>query len=79
MRHLPPTSLKMLDKARDIAVSEGLEYVYIGNIRSKEGQNTYCPGCKGLLIERTGYTILQNSIRGGKCPDCSKEIYGVWK
>ena len=79
MRHLPPTSLNTLDMAREIAISEGLQYVYIGNILSKEGQNTYCPGCKGLLIERSGYTILQNRLKAGCCPDCGKEIYGVWK
>jgi pyruvate formate lyase activating enzyme len=79
MLHLPPTSLKTLDMARQIGMSEGLDYVYIGNVASKEGQNTYCPGCKKLLIERSGYTILQNRLRQGRCPDCSKEIYGVWK
>ena len=79
MRHLPPTSLKALEMAREIAISEGLDYVYIGNVRSKEGENTYCPGCKSLLIERKGYFILQNRLKEGCCPDCSKEIHGVWK
>jgi len=79
MQHLPPTSLRTLDTAREIAMSEGLNYVYIGNISSKEGQNTYCPGCKSLLIERSGYTILQNRLKDGCCPDCRAEIYGVWK
>ena len=79
MRHLPPTSLKTLEKARQIAISEGLDYVYVGNLSSKEGSNTYCPGCKRLLIERSGFTILKNRLRNGFCPDCGKEIYGVWK
>jgi len=79
MQHLPPTSLKTLDTAREIAMSEGLTYVYIGNISSKEGQNTYCTGCKSLLIERSGYTILQNRLKNERCPDCRAEIYGVWK
>jgi len=79
MQHLPPTSLKTLEMAREIAISEGLDYVYIGNVRSKEGENTYCPGCKSLLIERKGYFILQNRLKEGRCPDCNKEIYGVWK
>jgi len=79
MRNLPATSLRTLETARKIAMNEGLNYVYIGNVASKEGQNTYCPGCKKLLIERSGYTILQNRLRRGRCPDCSKEIYGVWK
>jgi len=79
MRNLPPTSLETLESARGIAMEEGMDFVYIGNVASKEGQNTYCPGCKRLLIERSGYGILQNRIKGGHCPDCGKEIYGVWK
>ena len=79
MRNLPPTPAGMLDTALEIAKSEGLHYVYIGNILSKVGENTYCPGCGGLLIERTRYTILQNRLTNGGCPDCGKEIYGVWQ
>ena len=79
MQHLPSTSLERLEMAREIAVSEGLYYVYIGNVRSKEGENTYCPDCKSLLIERIGYTILQNRLKDGCCQDCAREIYGVWK
>jgi len=79
MRHLPPTSLEALETARQIGMSEGLDYVYIGNLQSKEGENTYCPGCKKMLIERVGYTILQNRVADGCCPDCGRKIYGVWK
>jgi pyruvate formate lyase activating enzyme len=79
MRHLPPTSLEALEMARDIGIDEGLDYVYIGNVRSKRGENTYCPGCERLLIERIGYTIRQNRLIEGSCPNCSRQIYGVWK
>jgi len=79
MQNLPPTSPQTLDTARSIALDEGLKYVYIGNIASNEGQNTYCPGCSKLLIERSGFTIQQNHIRNGKCPNCNQSIYGVWQ
>jgi len=79
MLNLPPTSPETLDLARQVAMEEGLQYVYIGNIASKEGQNTYCPACKSLLIERSGYTILQNNLKNGTCPKCGNQIYGVWK
>ncbi|HCE45964.1 MAG TPA: AmmeMemoRadiSam system radical SAM enzyme [Lentisphaeria bacterium] len=78
MKNLPPTPLETLDLARKMAMEEGLNYVYIGNIASREGQNTYCPKCSRLLIERNGYTLLQNNLKDGKCP-CGREIYGVWK
>jgi pyruvate formate lyase activating enzyme len=79
MKNLPPTSAKTLNTAYEIAKTEGLDYVYIGNILSKHGQNTYCPKCDTLLIQRSGYKILKNVINGGKCPKCSKNIYGVWQ
>jgi len=79
MRHLPPTSLQTLEMARDIAISEGLENVYIGNRKTEKGENTYCPECRKLLVQRVGYTVQQNRLQDGKCPDCGREIYGVWK
>jgi len=78
MRHLPSTSAETLDMAHEIAISEGMKYVYIGNIRSEAGQNTYCPACGTLLIERSQYTILKNHLKEGRCPDCSNQIYGIW-
>lgn len=79
MKNLPPTSAETLNRAYDIAKEEGMEYVYIGNILSKKGQNTYCPKCDHLLVERLGFKIMKNVIKNGKCPKCGKEIYGVWK
>jgi len=79
LQNLPPTPLNTLDQARQIALEEGLSYVYIGNIRSEQGQNSYCPKCKKLLVERVGYTILQNNVQNDCCPACKMQIYGVWK
>ncbi|MBN1509412.1 MAG: AmmeMemoRadiSam system radical SAM enzyme [Sedimentisphaerales bacterium] len=79
MRHLPPTSIQTLEMARHLAIDEGMKYVYIGNVRSEKGQNTYCPRCSRLLIERVGSSVLQNRMKDGRCPDCAQEIYGVWK
>ena len=78
MRHLPPTPLQTLERARQIAMAEGIQYAYIGNRQTREGENTYCPACGELLIQRVGYTVLQNRVTEGTCPDCGQEIYGVW-
>lgn len=78
MKNLPPTPAETLDRAREIALSEGLYHVYIGNIDRPEGENTYCPSCKKLLVERRGYTILKNEIESGKCPQCATAPYGLW-
>jgi pyruvate formate lyase activating enzyme len=78
MKNLPPTPSETLERGRDIATAEGLYHVYIGNISLPDAENTYCPSCKKLLVERKGYEVLQNNITAGKCPACNKEIPGVW-
>jgi pyruvate formate lyase activating enzyme len=79
MRNVPPTPLKTLEKLAKVAKKAGLHYVYIGNVYGHAGENTYCPNCGKLLIERQGYAILENNIRNGKCPQCGDRIAGVWK
>ena len=79
MQHLPPASADTLQTARDIAREQGLKSVYIGNVTSPEGQNTYCPSCARLLMERSGFVILRNRLKDGCCPDCGKAVAGVWK
>lgn len=77
LKELPPTPFETLRDARNVAMDAGLKYVYIGNIRS-EAENTYCPECKKLLIERIGYFVKQNNISKGKCRFCSSKIAGIW-
>ncbi len=77
MKNLPPTPAETLDRAKAIALGEGLCHVYVGNLSLPDAENTYCPSCKQLLIERHGFTVLQNKMKDGKCP-CGKEITGVW-
>jgi pyruvate formate lyase activating enzyme len=75
------TTSALLQKAADIGQEAGLNYVYAGNLPGRVGslENTYCPGCNHLLIERTGYRILgYHLIEDGKCPECAREIAGVW-
>jgi pyruvate formate lyase activating enzyme len=78
LKNLPPTPIKTLEKAREIALETGLHYVYIGNVPGHEGENTYCPDCGKLLIRRFGFSILENHINNGKCEYCGQEISGVW-
>jgi pyruvate formate lyase activating enzyme len=78
LRSLPPTPVSTLEKARAVALSSGLEYVYIGNIPGHEGENTFCPKCKKMIIQRTGYMIGDIHLKGGKCGYCGKPIPGIW-
>jgi pyruvate formate lyase activating enzyme len=50
----------------------------VGNIVGRGGEDTRCPKCGKTLIERRGYTVRTNLLKGGKCPKCGKAIPGIW-
>ncbi|MCU0363321.1 MAG: AmmeMemoRadiSam system radical SAM enzyme [Bacteroidales bacterium] len=78
LEQLPPTPVETLNRAAKIAAEEGIRYVYTGNVPGSELSDTACPSCKATLIKRQGYRILLNTIREGKCPECSRIVPGVW-
>jgi pyruvate formate lyase activating enzyme len=78
LKGLPPTPVSTLERARAIALSSGLEYVYIGNVPGHEAENTFCPKCKRMIIQRTGYMIGEVNMKSGKCKYCGKPIIGIW-
>jgi pyruvate formate lyase activating enzyme len=78
LKNLPSTPVSTLERSRNIALQEGLHYVYIGNVPGHEGEHTYCPKCKQAIIRRAGFTILENRIKDGKCGSCGAKIAGVW-
>jgi pyruvate formate lyase activating enzyme len=75
----PRTPAAKLNKAREIGFEAGLKYIYVGNIPGKGGEDTCCPNCKELLIERFGFTVTVNRVRDGKCFKCGRDIEGIWK
>jgi pyruvate formate lyase activating enzyme len=77
LRNLPPTPEQTLWRAREIALSEGLKYVYLGNLRSR-AEHTYCGRCGRLLIERLGYRVRRNLLRESRCPFCGQQVPGLW-
>jgi pyruvate formate lyase activating enzyme len=75
------TTVEQLIRACEIGRDAGLRYVYAGNLPGRVGrwENTYCPSCDELLIERYGYRIRQMKVTpNGLCPSCSTSIPGVW-
>lgn len=78
LRSLPLTPVSTLEKAREVALSIGLEYVYIGNVPGHEGENTFCPKCKKMVIQRRAYMVGETHLRGGKCRYCGKPVPGIW-
>ena len=73
----PRTPVATLRRAVETGYRAGLKYVYEGNVPG-EGESTFCPRCKGILIERVGYRVIENRIRDRKCPSCGNLIDGRW-
>jgi len=78
LTQLPPTPVTVLQSARDIALAEGLKHVYIGNVPGLGAENTICPNCQKLVVERRGFRILQNHLIDGRCEFCNTPVAGVW-
>jgi len=69
-----------LVRAARIGKSRGLNFVYAGNLSVPEWENTACPGCGAILIERRGFRVLRSRLRNdGLCPNCALKIPGIWK
>lgn len=81
MQDAPPTSAETLQRSAEIGQEAGLHYVYAGNLPGRVGslEDTHCPKCTELLIQRRGYRVLQNLVTPeSTCPFCGEKIAGVF-
>ena len=80
MKDPAPTTARMLARAAAFGKEAGLRYVYAGNLPGQTGslENTLCPSCHALLIERRGFQVLANRLQHGACHACGRAIPGVW-
>ncbi len=79
MMDISRTSVSTLLRARQIAVGNGLHYVYTGNVPDEATQSTWCVGCGARLIGRVGYRITGRAIAKGRCRECGRTIPGVFE
>jgi pyruvate formate lyase activating enzyme len=79
LQNLPSTPIPTLERARAIAEAEGLHYVYIGNVPGHAAQNTHCPQCRQVVVERVGFAASRVLLHEGCCAGCGEAIAGVWQ
>ncbi len=85
MRDKTNTPPETLSQSREIALANGLQYVYTGNVHDVDGGSTFCPGCKVQVIERDWYQLgkwgigKDASSGHGVCMNCDYEIKGVFE
>jgi len=73
LQHLPETPVETLQMAYKIGKETGLKYVYTGNVPGLPSEDTFCPKCNALVIDRTGYVISRHD-KQGKCPKCGENL-----
>jgi pyruvate formate lyase activating enzyme len=78
LKNLPVTPVRTLERAKAICDAEGLHYVYIGNVPGHPAEKTYCPKCRRVVVDRTGYIINGLHLNKGRCQYCQQPIPGVW-
>jgi pyruvate formate lyase activating enzyme len=79
MDDVPPTPVATLVRARNIALQQGLHYVYTGNVHNTLGDTTFCPQCQAPLIVRDWYQINDYRLTAsGRCPDCGSPVAGYF-
>jgi pyruvate formate lyase activating enzyme len=78
MPEVPPTPYATLRRAAEIGRSEGLRYVYVGNAPELRLEDTRCPACGALLVERRGYRSRSFLGPVGSCPGCGRPAEGLW-
>jgi len=76
---ITPTPIATLERAREIAIEEGIRFSTIGNVPGHKYNSTFCPECDLRLIFRTHFEVVYNKIEGGACPGCGEVIPGLWQ
>lgn len=73
LQNIPNTPVETLERAYKIGKEVGLKYVYTGNVPGLPSEDTFCPKCKALAIDRTNY-IIHRHDQNGKCPKCGEDL-----
>src|SRR4030065_341135 len=71
-------AISTLESLRDIALEEGINYVYMGNVPGHEGENTYCPRCRSVVIQRYGMQVKTISLSNGEERTCHNPNPRIW-
>lgn len=74
----PPTPLAALRAAAEAGRRAGLRHIYVGNVPG-EPEDTACASCGEVLIRRRGFDVLENALRGSRCPRCGTELAGRFR
>ncbi|MEM8784772.1 MAG: AmmeMemoRadiSam system radical SAM enzyme [Pseudomonadota bacterium] len=79
MRSTPATPHATLIRARQIALGNGLRFVYVGNVLDEGRSSTWCSSCGEKLIGRARYRLTRYAVtESGCCARCNAPVPGVF-
>ncbi len=78
MRDQDPTTPQALAKAADAGRAAGLRYVYVERALGAAGRTTWCPSCQASVLRRGVWSLAENRLEAGHCPDCGTFLEGRW-
>jgi pyruvate formate lyase activating enzyme len=74
MTRLQRTPDKTMSAAYEVAKKAGLEFVYLGNVYARDKDDTFCPKCGSLVIQREGFNAEPVDLKDGKCGRCGADL-----
>ena len=74
MTEVRRTPMRTMNKAYDLAQRAGLEFVYLGNVHAGDRDDTRCPSCGTLVIEREGFSLTKRALEGDRCAKCGHSL-----
>ncbi len=75
MLDTPYTPIETLTKGWAVAREAGLKHVYLGNVPEGGYEDTTCPSCGAICIERRGFWLVKNFLKNGnQCPSCGRKL-----
>jgi pyruvate formate lyase activating enzyme len=72
------TPAETLAAACAAGAKAGLHHVYVGNLPTAAGEDTHCPACQAVVIQRRRFTVVQDHLVAGNCHACGHHLAGVW-
>lgn len=69
----PATPYETLLRAVAIA-KEKLKFVYTGNVSQEKYNQTICPGCGQMVIERHCFSVTRVAVKNGRCAHCGAGV-----
>jgi len=74
MLDVPATPMNTMKNVYDIVIKSGLKFVYLGNVPSGDYENTFCPNCGNLCVERSFFDVKLKGLDKNKCSKCGNTL-----